>query len=141
MSRVLVIDDEPTFRRAMERVLGIDRVVLAAGDADSALTLLRQGNRFDAIVCDLRLPGASGVELYEQLEREWPDQADRTLFITGAASVDEVMMLRARGKWVLDKPCSAPAIRGALERVIREAGGADSTPTVPIRPPRGLTRQ
>lgn len=55
--------------------------VQAAGDADEALALLRDGERFDLVVTDVVMPGLSGIEMAERMRRLLPDQ--RILFTSG----------------------------------------------------------
>lgn len=55
--------------------------VRAAGDADEALALLRDGERFDLVVTDVVMPGLSGIEMAERMRRLLPDQ--RILFTSG----------------------------------------------------------
>jgi signal transduction histidine kinase len=84
-SRVLVLDDEIAFGRALERSLGRfhDVVTLTSG-ADS-LARIAAGERFDAILSDLMMPHMTGMDLYEQLCAIAPDQARRMIFLTGGA--------------------------------------------------------
>jgi two-component system, NtrC family, sensor kinase len=74
--RVLVIDDEPVMHRVMVRALR-DYEVIVQADAREALALLAAGNAFDAILCDLNMPGMNGMQFQAALT---PAQADRLLF-------------------------------------------------------------
>jgi DNA-binding response OmpR family regulator len=67
---VLVVDDEPGVRRALQRGLtseGMDIVV--AADGPSALQIARTGS-FDAILLDIMLPGLSGYRVLQHLRAE-----------------------------------------------------------------------
>lgn len=67
---MLVVDDEPGVRRALQRGLtaeGMDIVV--AADGPSALQVARTGS-FDAILLDIMLPGLSGYRVLQQLRAE-----------------------------------------------------------------------
>ena len=62
--RVVVADDHPIWREAVERDLaaaGLE-VVGAAGDGDKAVRVVT-ATRPDVLVCDLQMPGRSGVEV------------------------------------------------------------------------------
>ncbi len=62
--RVVVADDHPIWREAVERDLaaaGLD-VVGAAGDGEKAVRVCT-ATRPDVLVCDLQMPGRSGVEV------------------------------------------------------------------------------
>jgi PAS domain S-box-containing protein len=54
--RVLVVDDEPSVGKALRRMLGRHHHVEATTEAREALERLRQGERFDVILCDLMMP-------------------------------------------------------------------------------------
>jgi two-component system response regulator AtoC len=70
--RVLVVDDHRNTRDSLAlglRSLGCEAD--AASDADEALARQRQ-TPYDWIVCDVRMPGSSGVDLARALRRGWP---------------------------------------------------------------------
>jgi len=133
--RVLVIDDEPAFQRAMERLVGKTAEVTAVGNAADALALLRSGIWYDVIVSDMRMPDLGGFELFGEIERGWPQQASRMLFITGGGYPHEESALRARGRQVLRKPSSVAIIRAAIEDVVRQPVEGDTKTTQEMRSP------
>jgi two-component system chemotaxis response regulator CheB len=62
MTRILIVDDQPSFRRHLRQLLsqaGLT-VVGEAGDIPAALELVR-GLKPDLAIVDVRLPGESGV--------------------------------------------------------------------------------
>ena len=84
-SRVLIIDDEATITNALRRHLQADHDVTLQNDPLAALSMLREGARFDVILCDIMMPQMTGVELYDELRRRDPALADRIIFLTGGA--------------------------------------------------------
>ncbi|MGH3821580.1 MAG: response regulator transcription factor [Pseudonocardiaceae bacterium] len=65
--RVLVVDDEPGVRRALERGLRAEGMqVVTAADGPSALRVALTGS-FDAVLLDIMLPGLSGYRVLERL--------------------------------------------------------------------------
>ena len=69
VTRVLVVDDEPKLRRALEanlRIRGYE--VDLAGTGEAALSLAQQ-QRPDAVILDLGLPGMSGMDVIRALRR------------------------------------------------------------------------
>ena len=82
--RILVIDDEAGIRAAMKRMLKGHEVVEAAS-GDKGRRLLERDRAFDLILCDMMMPGVSGVELHQWLVATYPDLAERLVFITGGA--------------------------------------------------------
>jgi PAS domain S-box-containing protein len=81
--RILVVDDEPILLQAFQRALGRDHDVKVTTRASEALTWIRAGERFDAIVSDLMMPEMTGMDLYAHLAEA--GLADRMIFMTGGA--------------------------------------------------------
>ena len=64
MPRVLVVDDEPAVRRALERALKLDSYeVELAADGEEALDRLVQ-SEIDAVILDIAMPRLDGLEVY-----------------------------------------------------------------------------
>jgi signal transduction histidine kinase len=116
---VLVIDDEPALGRALAEELGRAHQVTVAGSAEVAWAMLGE-RRFDVVLCDLRMPGMNGEELYARVLEKNPAQARGFVFMTGVAFGAEVeRFLAASGRPMLEKPFPASAAIAAIERVIR----------------------
>jgi CheY-like chemotaxis protein len=129
---VLVVDDNEINRRVVARqldVLGYRSIV--APDVDDALAaMMRQ--RFDLVITDLHMPGASGVELARRIrakDREWPD-ATPVVLMTGeradaaeaaaraGAEVSNVLHVpHALFAAVLPKPASLDVLDACLRRI------------------------
>jgi PAS domain S-box-containing protein len=117
--RVLVVDDEPAVGVALRRVLAPEHDVVLRTRAQDALDAISRGERFDAIVCDLMMPGMSGMELHASLERLAPEQARRMIVVTGGAYTDaaraflhEVALPRC------EKPFDLEALRGMVRELL-----------------------
>ena len=83
LPRVLLVDDESGIRRSVGRFLRQHGYqVTDVPNAQAALNALSSG-RYDAVVSDLRMPGLSGEELYEEICRDFPDLARRVVFTSG----------------------------------------------------------
>lgn len=68
--RVLIIDDELPIRDVVSRLLRrFGHAVKVAANGDDALALAR-ADAFDIIICDLNMPGLSGLDVYGALQRE-----------------------------------------------------------------------
>ncbi len=119
---VLIVDDEPLVANALCRLLrsrGYDAE--SAPDGRSGVQLALSG-RFDAIVCDLMMPGFSGVDLHDELASERPDLLQRLLFLSGGAfSPREQAFVEAGRRTVLAKPWSADGILSAVAAVVARA--------------------
>lgn len=113
--RVLVVDDDPLVLRSLTRVLARDFEVASARNGREALDLVRAGGIFDAMLCDLMMPELSGIELHEVLERDDPELAKRTVFLTGGAFSGRAQtFLAAVGQPHLEKPVDLKTVRDLL---------------------------
>lgn len=121
MSRILVIDDNVMIHRLMLRLLGRDEVV-ARDSARDALALLRAGERFDVILCDLNMPEMSGLEFHRELISMDPELASRTLFLTGGP-LDEAsaLFVQELPERILQKPLEVKRLRQAIAAVMAGA--------------------
>lgn len=81
--RVLIVDDEKILRRSFRRILADQHEVMVVSNAERALALLAQGERFDVLLCDLIMPGMSGMDFFYAVQRQWPELAARFVFLTG----------------------------------------------------------
>ena len=84
-SRILVVDDEALIRRAFVRALGKHKEVITANDGVEALEILSSSQPFDLIFTDMMMPGMDGMTLHAKMKKQWPEQADRMVFMTGGA--------------------------------------------------------
>ena len=118
--RVLLIDDEPGFLRAMTRLLERHYDITTANHGAEALALAPE--TYDAIVCDLMMPEMDGPTFYEQLVRLHPATKSRIAFVTGGAFRDPVRrFLEHIPNPVLHKPFTAGELGEVIERLLGAA--------------------
>ena len=128
---ILVIDDETAIRNALRRFF--ERrgwVVEEAPDGGKGLAELlgRDAACFDAVVCDLKMPGVSGMQVYSTLAAERPELLKRLIFATGdVASTDAAAFLQETRCPVLEKPYELSLLAQTVDRV--RGGGAPLAPT------------
>lgn len=83
--RILIVDDEPNICRLLARYFSrLGYEVEVAERVEAALDLLHAGH-FDLVLTDLRLPGASGLELLYAVRRHSP--GTRTMLMSAHADV------------------------------------------------------
>lgn len=73
MSHILIVDDEKTIRQALKEILEDESYeVSEAADGEAAWTLL-QDNKYDAVLCDIKMPKMDGIELLDKAVDEGVD--------------------------------------------------------------------
>jgi signal transduction histidine kinase/ActR/RegA family two-component response regulator len=126
---VLVVEDEPAVRRAVQR--NLERLgyhVIAAQDGEDALRIAESLDGIDLLLSDVVMPGIDGAELACRLRARWSDLP--VLFVTGY-SADRLARTGAVGPHdrVLEKPYQLEeltrTIRSMLEACVVRS---DATP-------------
>ncbi len=123
--RVLVIDDEPSIRSALERLLRRQgHVARTAGGPLEALAAVSQ-ERFDAVFCDVHLGEGSAAALYHDAVRLDATLAGRFVFSSGAALAPELCRLvEDSGSLHLAKPFETRDLLAALAHAARGSSAA-----------------
>jgi PAS domain S-box-containing protein len=120
-ARVLVIVDEPLIATVVKRTLVDDHDVVTCVSGEAALELLRTGERFDVILCDLMMPRMTGMDLHAELLRRWPSEEAHLIFLTGGAFTPRAREFLERTSCPhLEKPFDAQTLRDLVaEHVAR----------------------
>jgi two-component system, cell cycle sensor histidine kinase and response regulator CckA len=121
--RVLVIDDEDPVRDVLQAALRQAGMVVdgATGGEDAVRIAQERGGVFDLVILDLTMPGMTGEEVFEELDRRWPGLP--VLFTSGHEADGRVAELVAEGRaGFLAKPFRI----AALMAKVRDALGAAS---------------
>jgi len=116
--RMLVIDDE-------EVVLESCRKIFAAEGFDVVITTspqeglrLASDSSFDVILCDWKMPGFSGMDVVEELDRRSPDSA--VVMISGYPSVGRATEAMKRGAMdYVSKPFTPDEITEAVKKAVK----------------------
>ena len=103
MAHILVIDDEKAIRNTLKEILEYEkhRVSLAANGLEG-LELLKK-EQFDALLLDIKMEGMDGMEVLEQVAKEWPDLP--VIMISGHGTVDTAVKAIKMGAFdFIEKP-------------------------------------
>lgn len=115
--RILVVDDEESIRDLCARVLiraGFE--VITAGSGEDALSQL-QGEAFDLVISDLRMPGVTGLEVLEAAKASFP--TIRVVLITGFGTAETVARAKQLGAdRVLTKPFNPMELLAAVREIL-----------------------
>ena len=120
--RLLVVDDEVALLRAFQRSLKRRWDVSTATTVKQALEMF-DAEPFEAILCDVMIPGTSGIAMVEELRKRQPGLEKRIIFMTGGAFVDrEKSVLEKLPNVVAEKPFDIKDIESLLIDLISSEG-------------------
>ena len=120
LPRVLVVDDEPLIVRSLTKLLAGRANVVSETVPERGLALALGDPPFDVIVCDVMMPGLTGVDLHERVARERPGREGRFVFITGGTYTTHARDYLDRVPNVrLSKPFDLSALLAAIEQTAR----------------------
>ena len=102
------------------------------GSAQAALDALK-AEPCEVVVTDMRMPGMSGAELLEVVQREYPDTI--RLILSGQAETESVMKALGVSHQFLSKPCDAEILQGTIARAftLRDLAGNPAVKTLVAR--------
>ena len=118
-SRILVVDDEKLIRESLvECLVAEGMVAIDAASGEEAVELAGRKD-FDLVLCDLQLPGISGIDTLEKLLRL--DPGLMVLLMTAYGTVDTAVSAFQRGAQdYLVKPIQLDELFGKLCRLIEQ---------------------
>jgi PAS domain S-box-containing protein len=119
---VLVIDDERDVRQMLKEILertGLE-VTLAENGRD-AVDALIDGDKFDLIISDLRMPEMDGQAFYEWLSRVRPELIERLVYLTGDTLSDSAReFVESITRPVIEKPITPEDVRTLVRRELTD---------------------
>lgn len=119
MPRILIIDDERAIRAALKDILSYESYdVEEAEDGEAGLRALQNG-RFDAVLCDIKMPKMDGLEVLERAAILAPDVP--FIMLSAHGSIDTAVDATKKGAFdFLQKPPDLNrllvTVRNALDR-------------------------
>lgn len=112
---ILIVDDEAEIRETLAEIL-IDarhRVVTVSSGREALERMAAE--HYDVILTDVRMPDLDGRALYQEIERRWPEQAGRVVFVTGDTLTSALREFAAEsGRPVIEKPFLPSDVRSVV---------------------------
>lgn len=125
--RILVIEDEPGARTALESLLSEEGYsVCSAGTGRAGLERFREFHP-DTVVCDFYLPDIDGLEVLRRA-RAVSENGVTFIMITAGCGGDEAeSLLQTEADFFFKKPVDLRTLRSVLQR---QAGPGSGTPVL-----------
>ena len=121
-ARILVADDEPHIRRVLVTVLQrasfeVDEAV----DGSAALECLETGTRYDCILLDLMMPGATGLEVLDAVRAHPGHRGVPVIMLTAKGQdTDRQEALAGGANDFLTKPFSPKKLISRINEIISD---------------------
>ncbi len=127
-NKILVVDDEPTIRELLEKVLTrMGHKVDVTADAGTAMDKIYAGEAYDLIITDVRMPGMNGIELYSRILEKSPEMKNRTIFITGDVMGIDIRTFLIQNKLpYIAKPFDIVLLKEKINAILGESPGNDT---------------
>ena len=120
LMRLLLIDDDGVNRYTVSKALQrVGYLVVEVNSGEAALERYNKSD-FDLVLCEIELPGISGIEVLQAIKKQSADAI--VLLMTERAEIETaIQALRFGARDYLIKPCSSDEIRESVERGIENA--------------------
>ena len=93
--RILIIDDEEKLRTLLSKIISLEQFeVVQAADCKTALKKLEQ-LAIDVVLCDVKLPDGSGVELVKTIKEKFP--AVEIILLTAYGNIPDGVLAMKNG--------------------------------------------
>jgi putative nucleotidyltransferase with HDIG domain len=116
-ARILIIDDEPNVLSVLYSLLSEEYQCRTASSASEALEYLKE-ERYDLILSDIMMPGMSGLELLEEINRTNKDVV--VILISGNLNIQSAIEAMRRGAFdYVTKPFNLSDVETAVHRGLR----------------------
>jgi two-component system invasion response regulator UvrY len=119
--RILIADDHAVVRQGLKQILAADPEVVVTGEArdgTEAIELARKVE-WDVAVLDFSMPGPSGLDLLNEIKREFPERPILVLSMH-PEDVHATRVLKAGGSGYITKESASQELTSAIKKV---AGG------------------
>ncbi len=122
MKRILFVDDDPNVRQGLKRMLysmRLDWEIEFAESGSQGLELMRHKS-YDALVCDMRMPGLSGLDTLKIVSELYPQTI--RFVLSGMVDHETSLQVTEFAHQFLTKPCEAKVLISTLQRAFAVGG-------------------
>lgn len=127
MAKILVVEDNQAIQTLLSTLLGLEGYdVESVGDGEAALALLGE-HPVDLVLCDIMLPGRSGLEVCKHVKSNEATQLTPVVLLTGLADLDHrVKGIDAGADDFLTKPFEQVELLARVRSLLRVKACTDA---------------
>ena len=117
---ILIIDDERNLLEGIRRQLHKRFKLVLAESGDEGIKVLRDQGPFAVVVCDMNMPGRTGIEVLAEIAEISPDTV--RIMLTGQTDLDTAMTAVNHGNIFrfFTKPCPAETLAAGLDAALEQ---------------------
>ncbi len=128
MKTILLVDDELRVLEIMVEILkSYGYKVIQKSDAESALSVIREGTGIDLVITDYQMPGMNGIEFLTMLRKTLPSVP--VIMLTGYGSVETYLKSLSLGVFeYLNKPFKEEELYHIVRLALQKSAADDALP-------------
>ena len=119
-NRILIVEDEPSISNLCQRVLtkeGFEVEIAVNGRLAQDMIEERQ---YHICLIDIRTPKMNGTELYQWLQKKYPQLAKQVVFTTGNVLDEKTMpFIKQSGRLFLPKPFTPDELIAVVRKALK----------------------
>ena len=121
MKRILIVEDEPSIGIMCQRVLTREGFEVEIAVNGALAQDMIEKKQYHICLIDIRTPKMSGAELYQWLQKNYPQVANHVIFTTGSV-IDEKTMafIEQSGRPFLPKPFTPNELTAIVKEALKQ---------------------
>ena len=121
--RILVVEDELSIGNMCRRVLTREGYEVDIAVNGRVAQDMIEEKQFSLYLVDIRMPKMNGIELYQWLQKKYPQLSDRVIFTTGSViGGDTMTFVEQSGRSLLPKPFTPNELKVMVKEALKEVG-------------------
>lgn len=140
MDKILIVDDDPSMRYSLARMLEGEGLLLSAAKNGAEALKLTAEEKPDLVIMDIKMPGQSGLEVLRQIREKDPKAL--VILMTAFGTTETAIEAMKFGAFdYLLKPFDVPQMRGLVERALEVSRMMKKMVSYPDRPEDGVVEE
>ncbi len=138
--KILIVDDEPEMRIAITEALKREGYQTDSAENGPDALLRLEGQPFDLVISDVKMPKMSGQDLLREIKEQWPHTL--VIMMTAYGTIDNAVESMKQGAFdYLLKPFSIEILAGTVNRAFLREPAPASAPAPKTAAPKPKSRE
>jgi CheY-like chemotaxis protein len=121
MKKILIVEDEPGICEVCRRVLTGEGFAVDCAVNGMVAQDMIEGKQYDFYLIDMRTPKMNGKELYQWLQKKYPQLAGQVIFTTGDVMGGDIeSFLEQSGRLFLPKPFTPTELKAIVQEASKQ---------------------